>query len=126
MSDFTRLLAVLPASDLARARTFYKDKLGFEPERVDDGGVIYEVAGSRFLLYETSYAGTAKNTALSLETADLDAMMTELRQRGVAFEEYDIPGLRTENGVAEMGSERGAWFTDSEDNIIAVVEQRDE
>lgn len=123
MLSFTSAMAVLPASDLERARGYYKDKLDLEPERSEDGAVIYNVSGSRILLYETSFAGTAQNTALTLETGDLAATMTELRARGVVFEEYDMPGLKTENGVAEMGSERGAWFVDSERNIIAVSER---
>lgn len=123
MLDFTSVMAVLPASDLARAKAFYKDKLGFEPEEDDEAGSVYSVVGGRFLLYETSFAGTAKNTALSLETTDLQATMAEMRERGVVFEEYDFPGLTTVNGVADMGSERGAWFVDSEGNIVAVAQR---
>lgn len=123
--DFTNVMAVLPASDLGRAQAFYKDKLGLEPdpEMSDAGGVVYSVGGHRFLLYETGFAGTAKNTALTLETANLDGTMTEMRGRGVSFEEYDMPGLKTENGVAGIGTERTAWFVDSESNIIAVSER---
>lgn len=120
MLNFTGLLAVLPASDLDRARAFYRDTLGFDAEEVDEGGAIFTVAGGKFLLYETSNAGTARNTALSLETDDLEKTMAEMRERGITFEEYDFPGLTTVNGIAEMGSERGAWFVDSEGNIIAV------
>lgn len=123
MLGFTNVMAVLPASDLERARGYYKDKLDLEPEMSEDGALIYNIAGARVLLYETSFAGTAQNTALTLETSDLTSTMTELRNRGVVFEEYDMPGLKTENGVAEMGSERGAWFVDSERNIIAIAER---
>lgn len=123
MLVFTSLLAVLPASDIARARAFYRDTLGFEPEENDESSSTYVVGGGRFLLYETSFAGTAKNTALSLETTDLEATMAEMRERGVVFEEYDFPGLTTVNGIAEMGSERGAWFVDSEGNIVAVAQR---
>lgn len=123
MLSFTSAMAVLPASDLERARGYYKDKLDLEPEMSEDGALIFNVAGSRILLYETTFAGTAQNTALTLETDDLAATMTELRGRGIVFEEYDMPGLKTENGVAEMGSERGAWFVDSERNIIALAER---
>lgn len=123
MLDFTSVMAVLPASDLARAKAFYKDKLGLEPEEDDETGSVYSVAGARFLLYETSFAGTAKHTALSLETADLEATMAEMREHGIVFEEYDFPGLTTVNGIADMGSERGAWFVDSEGNIVAVAQR---
>ena len=46
--------------------------------------------------------------------------MNDLRQRGVVFEEYDFPGLKTENGIAALDGERAAWFVDSEGNILAV------
>lgn len=121
MTDFKSAMAVLPASDIGRARAFYQDKLGLTPEEgLDETGTMYSVGASKFLVYETSFAGTAKNTALTLEAADLDAAMTELRGRGIAFQEYDMPGLKTENGVASLGDERTAWFLDSEGNIIAL------
>ncbi len=125
MLDFTTVMAVLPASDIGRARAFYTDTLGLTPDpgMEEAEGSAYTVGDGRFLLYATSFAGTAKNTALTLATNDLDSTMTEMRQRGVTFEEYDMPGLKTENGVAAMGTERGAWFIDSEGNIIAVAER---
>jgi catechol 2,3-dioxygenase-like lactoylglutathione lyase family enzyme len=115
-------IAVVPASDLQRARAFYRDNLGLEPAREERGGLIYEGKGSKFLLYETQFAGTAQNTAMSWLTDDLDADMADMRGRGVVFEEYDFPGLKTENGVATDDVGRGAWFKDSEGNILALTE----
>lgn len=115
--------AVLPAKDLQRARAFYKEKLGLEPtdERAD--GLVFQTpSGAKIFMYETDNAGTAKNTALSWSTDDLDAEMADLRSRGVVFEDYDFPGLKTENGIATYDGGRGAWFTDSEGNILAVGE----
>ena len=83
---------------------------------------MYQVKNSKFLLYETSFAGTAQNTAASWSTNDLDAEMAELRSNGVVFEEYDFPGLKTENGVAANEDGRAAWFKDSEGNILALSE----
>jgi catechol 2,3-dioxygenase-like lactoylglutathione lyase family enzyme len=116
--------AVLPASDLGRAREFYKDKLGLEPAKEGAEGLIYETSGgSKFLLYETQFAGTAQNTAMNWVANDLDAEMSELRGRGVVFEDYDFPGLKTDNGVASQDDGgRGAWFKDSEGNILAISE----
>lgn len=122
LSD-SEIYAVLPASDLGRAREFYKDKLGLEPADERGDGLIYQTKGGpKFLLYETQFAGTAQNTAMNFVTDDLDAEMADLRSRGVQFEEYDFPGLKTENGVAEYDGGRGAWFKDSEGNILAVGE----
>lgn len=122
LSDL-EIWAVLPASDLGRAREFYKDKLGLEPSEDRSDGLVYEgKGGGKFFIYETQFAGTAQNTAMNWATDDLDAEMAELRSRGVQFEEYDFPGLKTENGVADNGEGRGAWFKDSEGNILALSE----
>lgn len=123
LKDLT-VAGVLPASDLARARAFYRDKLGLEPENPEaSDNLMYKCGnGTGFLLYETPNAGTAKNTQLGFQSTDLDRDMADLRERGVVFEEYDMPGLKTENGVATLpDGERGAWFLDSEGNILSIA-----
>jgi catechol-2,3-dioxygenase len=116
--------AVLPARDLHRARTFYQDKLGLEPAEEREGELRYRTpGGATVLLYETENAGTAKNTVLIWLTADIDAEVAALRAAGVVFEEYDQPGLKTENGIASTGHERAAWFRDSEGNILCVAQE---
>jgi len=115
--------AVLPAKDLKRARSFYKDKLGLEPAEEREGELRYRTpAGAAVLMYETENAGTAKNTALLWVTPDVQAEVAKLRQAGVVFEEYDLPGLKTEDGIATTGEERAAWFKDSEGNILCVAQ----
>lgn len=114
-------MAVLPAGDLKRARAFWADKLGLEPAEERGGGLIYRSpGGSGLLIYETQNAGSAKNTQFCWMTPDVEAEVAELRGRGVVFEEYDLPGLKTENGIATMEGEKGAWFKDSEGNILCV------
>lgn len=116
-------MAVLPASDLARARNYWHDVLGQEPMSSDEAGDIYDFNGTAVLVYETQFAGTAENTALNLITENLDRDMTALRTHGVSFHDYDMPGLKTVDGVADFGDgTRGAWFSDSEGNIIAIGE----
>ncbi|WP_130178619.1 VOC family protein [Cryobacterium sp. SO1] len=115
--------AVLPAKDLKRAKSFYKDKLGLEPAEEREGELRYRTpAGAAVLLYETENAGTAKNTVLLWVTPDVQAEVAKLRQAGVVFEEYDMPGLKTEDGIATTGAERAAWFKDSEGNILCVAQ----
>ena len=115
--------AVLPAKDLRRARSFYKDKLGMEPAEEREGELRYRTpAGAAVLMYETENAGTAKNTALLWVTPDVQAEVARLREAGVVFEEYDMPGLKTENGIATTGGEKAAWFKDSEGNILCVAQ----
>ena len=115
-------MATLPASDLERARRFWHDVFGLDPVRSDMGGDGYLIGGVGVLVYESQFAGTNKATAFSIMTDDLDRDMTALRVRGVTFHEYDLPDIKTENGVMEMEGERGAWFDDSEGNIIALAQ----
>jgi hypothetical protein len=121
---FEKLMAtaVLPASDLARAKQWWHDVLGREPiyEDAEGEALYYDVGGLPVLVYRSDFAGTAQNTALGLMTDNLDRDMTELRTHGVMFHDYDLPGLKTVDGVAEMGEDRSAWFSDSEGNIIAI------
>jgi len=117
------VMAVLPAKDIDRAREFYRDKLGFEPERtMADGGLVYRCGkGTSFLIYQTDNAGSAKNTQIGWATDDVQRDVDELRARGVVFEDYDMPGLKTENGIATMeGYGQAAWFLDSEGNILNI------
>ena len=120
------IIAVLPAKDIARAKDFYRDVLGLEPaETMDEENVLYRCGnGTAFLLYETDNAGTAKNTQMGWATDDVEAEAEELRGRGVVFEEYDFPGLKTENGIATTTAGKAAWFLDTEGNILNIYQRR--
>ena len=117
--------AVLPAKDIVRARNYYRDVLGLEPaDTMDEENLLYRCGkGTAFLLYETDNAGSAKNTQMGWETDNLEAEMEDLRGRGVVFEDYDFPGLKTENGVATNEWGKSAWFLDSEGNILNVYQR---
>jgi len=115
--------AMLPAKDVARAKGWYADKLGLKPaQEFGDNGAAYDLGGTRVFLYATQFAGTAQHTVLSFNTDDLAADMKDLRARGVTFLDYDLPGLKTNNGVAEFGDIKNAWCKDSEGNILGFVE----
>jgi catechol 2,3-dioxygenase-like lactoylglutathione lyase family enzyme len=122
MLDQYDVEATVPAADIERAKAWYQEKLGFSPEETyPDGSARYRSGSSRFFLYPTQFAGTAQNTAVGWEVDDVEKVVEELRGRGVVFEEYDFPGLKTVNGIAEIsGVERAAWFKDSEGNILSV------
>ena len=114
-------MATLPAANIERARKFYSEKLGLNPQGVEpDGSLRYECQGTGFLVYPSQYAGTARNTAVGFRTDNLEHEMQELRSKGVVFEEYDMPGLKTVHGVASIGNLKAAWFKDSEGNILAI------
>jgi catechol 2,3-dioxygenase-like lactoylglutathione lyase family enzyme len=116
--------AVIPVSDEQLARDFYGGTLGFSVLQDEPGmGIWYEAGGgSRFFVYQSVGAGESRATLASFVVDDLETAMEELRGRGVTFEDYDMPGLKTENGVATMGNVRGAWFKDADGNILAVSE----
>ncbi len=121
MQNPLSIYTVLPVKDLARARAFYRDKLGLEATLEKPGMLAYSgPSGYIFQLYETPTVGTAQNTQMGWSSSELDADVAELRQRGVVFEEYDLPGLKTENGIAFVGTERSAWFKDTEGNTICI------
>jgi predicted enzyme related to lactoylglutathione lyase len=113
--------ATLPVADLRRARTFYEEKLGLTPAREVEGGLFYEEDGSSgFLLFPTGGRPSGEHTQMAWFVKDIDASVAELKRRGVHFEEYDFPGLKTINGIADLGYERSAWFRDSEGNLLAL------
>jgi catechol 2,3-dioxygenase-like lactoylglutathione lyase family enzyme len=116
-----RATAMLPATDMARARKFYEETLGLPQARVrPNGEARYLAGGTEFALYPRSAPTRADHTALSFEVKDLAGEMKTLRARGVRFEDYDLPGLKTQNGVCVLGSERAAWFKDPEGNILCL------
>lgn len=123
LSDFP-IAAALPVSDVARARQFYEEVLGFEAARVNEemGEVEYKSGGVDFFIYVTGSAGTNQATAAAWRVSGLESVMADLRDKGVVFEEYDLPGLKTENGVVTAPNGRAAWFKDTEGNILAVEE----
>ena len=114
------LLTTLPAADIARARQFYEQTLGFTPVSEDAAGVRYRSGSSYFEIYPTLSGAQAQHTLATWPVDDLDLVLAELRRRGVIFEEYDYPELKTVDGIADLPHERAAWFTDSEGNILSV------
>jgi predicted enzyme related to lactoylglutathione lyase len=117
--------AMIPATDVGRAKRFYSETLGLKiSAEMGEEGVLFESAGgTSFFVYQTPSGGQAAHTLASWQVADLAAEMADLRGRGVSFEEYDMPGIKTVDGLADMGAVRGAWFKDSEGNILGVMEQ---
>jgi predicted enzyme related to lactoylglutathione lyase len=121
-----RLVANIPAQDIERAMRWYQEKLGLRPT-MDLGvaGQLYQSGGVYWLIYQTSAAGTGKHTVASWVVPSIDDAMSDMRSKGVVFEDYDMgeQGPTTENGVAR-GPDGGAsaWFTDSEGNILALTE----
>src|SRR5215510_12714867 len=115
-----RVAARLPAQDLQRARAFYAEKLGLQPSEERAGGLLYRFASGEFALFESAGAPSGAHTQLGWEVDDIEATVAELRGRGVEFEQVDVPGLTTVDGIAEVSGnypskgigERASWFRD--------------
>lgn len=123
LNDFP-LTPRLPAADLDRARAWYEEKLNLVPQTSDEmGGHWYRTGGGWFFLYPTPTAGTAQNTAAGWTVSGIEAVMDELRERGVTFEEYDFGEMgRTDRGLLTSPGGKAAWFRDSEGNILELSE----
>jgi hypothetical protein len=94
------------------------------PKEEADVGVLYECAGgTRVFLYKSASAGTNKASTAFWAVEDLDTEMKALKAKGVVFEEYDMPGLKTQNGVATGGGAKTAWFKDPDGNIMALSQR---
>jgi catechol 2,3-dioxygenase-like lactoylglutathione lyase family enzyme len=118
----------LPAQDLARARAFYAEKLGLEPVEERPGGLRYQCGSGWFAVFESTGATSGTHTQMAWEVDDIEAVVAQLRRRGVVFEQVDTPGLRTVDAIAEVEGnypsagvgERAAWFRDSEGNLLGI------
>jgi catechol 2,3-dioxygenase-like lactoylglutathione lyase family enzyme len=126
-----RVATRIPVRDLGRARKFYADKLGLEPSEERPGGLLYRCASGEFALFESAGASSGTHTQMAWEVDDIEATVAELKERGLVFEEVDLPGLKTVDGIAEVSGnypsksgkgERAAWFRDSEGNVLAIGE----
>jgi catechol 2,3-dioxygenase-like lactoylglutathione lyase family enzyme len=118
----------LPAQDLDRARAFYRDKLGLEPAEERPGGLRYVLGDTEFALFASSGASSGTFTQMAIYVEDIERVVAALGERGVTFEAYATPGLKTEDGIAAIegnypskgSGEYAAWLRDSEGNLIAI------
>jgi catechol 2,3-dioxygenase-like lactoylglutathione lyase family enzyme len=120
----------LPAQDLERARSFYRDKLGLEPLEERAGGLRYVCGQTEFHLFSSAGAPSGASTQMAFEVEDLEATLSDLRARGVRFERFDMPGFETsgdtvaapDNYPSKGAGELGTFFYDSEGNLIAIAQ----
>jgi catechol 2,3-dioxygenase-like lactoylglutathione lyase family enzyme len=119
-----QIAAVVPVSDIDKAVEFYGDTLGLELDvRRDDlpqnREAEFRAGDGTLVVYESVGAGQSRATVAGFRVDDIDAAVSSLRERGVTFEDYDLPDLKTENGIAQIGDLRAAWARDPDGNIIA-------
>jgi catechol 2,3-dioxygenase-like lactoylglutathione lyase family enzyme len=128
-----RVATRLPAQDLDRARRFYSEQLGLEPVEERPGGMLYRCGGAEFVVFQSTGASHGTFTQMAWEVDDIERVVSELKRRGVVFEEVELPGVlgggRTRDGIIEIDGnypskgargERGAWFRDSEGNMLGI------
>lgn len=114
---------ILPVKDMARAREFYGQRLGLEVVGgKPDGKFVYRCGGTEIALFPKPEGTQARHTALSFRVERIDAAVATLKARGVSFADYDLPGLKTVEHVCVLGSEKAAWFEDTEGNILCLHE----
>jgi len=118
----------LPARDLQRARAWYAEKLGLDPDEEREGGLLYRIGDSEFVLFESAGQSDCAFTQMAFWVSGVATEMADMRNRGVVFETYDDPAFRTQDGIAEItgnytskgDGERACWFRDSEGNLLAM------
>jgi catechol 2,3-dioxygenase-like lactoylglutathione lyase family enzyme len=124
-----RIAARIPVRDLGRAREWYSAKLGLEPVEEREGGLRYTLANGEFALFESAGASSGTFTQMGFEVEDLEATVAALKERGVVFEDVDVPGLETVDGIAVVEGnypskgghgELAAWFRDLDGNMLGI------
>jgi catechol 2,3-dioxygenase-like lactoylglutathione lyase family enzyme len=128
MLKAARIATRLPVSDLERARVWYAEKLGLHPVEERPGGLLYRCASGEFALFESAGAASGASTQMAFEVDDIEAAVADMKRRGVTFDEIDIPGMTTVDGIATIEGnypskgvgERGAWFRDCDGNVFGI------
>ena len=117
--------AAMPAQDIKRAREFYEQKLGLKPEQEEgDGGAMYRTGETLFLLFLSTGKASGDHTQMALEVEDVVSAASDLKSKGVKFEEYDQPNFKTKGGLVDMpDGSKGGWFKDTEGNLIALTQR---
>jgi predicted enzyme related to lactoylglutathione lyase len=121
----TRMTTIVPVADLGRAGRFYGEVLGLESKgSAGDGTVLFACASGAIGLVQKPVPDPATHTTASFEVDDIAASIAQLTRRGIAFEDYDLPGLKTVDKVCVLGGEKAAWFKDPDGNILCLHEPK--
>ena len=113
---------VLLATDLEESKEFYAGKLGLEIINESPEAVTYKCGDTRLEVTKSTTGTADEQTQAGWNVDDIEAEVAELRERGVEIQEYDIPGIKTENGIADMGFARIAWIVDPHKNALGILE----
>ena len=116
------LFPTIPTRDLDRARGFYEGVLGLPVLRDKGFELIFRAGDVEVDVYASEGAGTAEHTLAAFIVDDIENIVRGLRERGVVFEQYDLPDLKTVNGIADLGPDKSAWFKDPDGNLLNLSE----
>ncbi len=117
-----RSYSTIPVSDLPRAKQFYAETLGFPVDLDTEGGVMYTSGDTRFFVYPSRYKGSG-HTQMSWFVSDIKSDVAELKAKRIQFEEFDIPGLKMIDGLAQTGPNVvTAWFKDPDGNLLSLTQ----
>jgi catechol 2,3-dioxygenase-like lactoylglutathione lyase family enzyme len=112
----------IPVSDLERARRFYEETLGLKPDMVTEGGVMYRSGSTQFFVYPSAFKASG-HTQMSWLVDDIKADLATLKAKGIEFEDLDVPGVDTVDGVAHVGpSVWTAYFRDPDGNLLGLTQ----
>ena len=116
----SNVYATVAVRDVQRAKEFYEGKLGLKQIDENPGGVMYQSGDGIMFVYESGTAGTNQATCAAWQVDDVDQTLVGLQQRGVTFENFDIPGAEVDGYVYTMGGQKAAWFKDPDGNILSI------
>ncbi|MBX9852801.1 MAG: VOC family protein [Cytophagaceae bacterium] len=123
MQKQIKIMPTLPATDLNRAKSFYENKLGLKTIKAVNGELIMSAGnGLNISIYKRETPTKADHTVLTFEVEKIEPEVQNLESKGVQFEDYDIPNIKTKNHIYQKGTEKAAWFKDTEGNILCIHE----
>ncbi len=117
----SNVVVTLAVKDMDVAKKFYEETLGLKKASEDPGGITYKSGNTKLFVYQSQYAGTNQATAAAWIVDDVAKTVTELKGKGISFEQYDLPGVKREGDIHIMGPLKAAWFKDPDGNILNVV-----
>lgn len=125
----TKAFSSFSVDDLGKAKEFYGQTLGLDVEETPEGLVLHIAAGTGVFIYPSDNYTAPKHTVLNFPVDDIDVAVDELGKRGVRMEQYDMPGLKTDErgiwrgDVGDVGPRAIAWFKDPADHVLSVLQE---
>ena len=114
------VFATIAVKDINAGKKFYGETLELKQVDENPGGVTYQSGTGKLFVYESGTAGTGQATCASWEVKDIEAVVADLKGKGISFEHYDFPGGTREGDIHDMGPVKAAWFKDPDGNILSV------